>query len=226
MRIAFLGASLTEGVYGGNFVTAAQAALPEHTLLNHGVGGQTVNKLLERVPDVLADSPDAVLMLTGSNDALAYAFPATRSYYKSQQDLPDGFITPEAYGAMFRDLCHAYMLEHVQVWVGLPPMEYSPEAVEAMARFNRETRTVAEALDLPVFDLAAQLNPPTVPERPPLNIQTVFLIGDRVKAGWNDYEAAQAAGGYTYSFDGIHLTPASAQTVGRLVAEWIRTQTS
>jgi lysophospholipase L1-like esterase len=224
MRIAFFGASLTEGKYGGDFVAAAQAALPEHTLLNHGVAGHTINKLLDRVPDVLADAPDAVFVTPGSNDALAYVYPATRAYYKSQQGLPDGYIEPDAYAALFRDLCHAFMLEYVQVWVGLPPMEHSPAAVAASARFNQETRSVAEALDLPLFDFAARLNPPTVPERSPLTLQTVFQIGDRVKSGWSGYEAERAAGDFTYSFDGIHFTPETAQTVGLWLADWIRQQ--
>jgi lysophospholipase L1-like esterase len=224
MKISFFGASLTEGKYGGDFVAAAQAALPEHTLLNHGLSGNTINKLLERVPDVLADSPDAVFVTPGSNDALAYAFPATRPYYKSQQDLPDGYMEPETYGAYFRDLCQAFMLEHVQVWVGLPPMEQSPAAVEASTRFNQETRAVAEALDLPVYDMAALLNPPEIPARPPLTLQTVFQIGDRVKSGWDKYAEEQAAGGYSYSFDGIHFTPETAARVGALLAAWIREQ--
>lgn len=224
MRIAFLGASLTEGKYGGDFVVAAQAALPEHTLINHGVAGHTVNRLLERVPDVLADAPDAVFVLPGSNDALAYVFPATRAYYKSQQGLPDGYLTPEAYGAIFRDICHEFALNFVQVWVGLPPMEHSPAAMEASATFNAQTRSVAEALNLPICDFGAYLNPPTVPERKPLTLQTVFQIGDRVKSGWQDYETERAAGDFTYTFDGIHFTPETATRVGAWLADWIRTQ--
>src|SRR5690606_23162649 len=116
------------------------------------------------------------------------------------------------------------MLEHVQVWVGLPPMEYSPEAVAASALFNQETRAVAEALDLPIYDFGAVLNPPEIPQRPPLTLQTVFQIGDRVKSRWNEYAAEQAAGGYSYSFDGIHFTPETAARVGVLLADWIREQ--
>lgn len=224
MKISFFGASLTEGKYGGDFVAVVKNALPEHTVINHGVGGNTVNKLLERVPDVLADSPDAVFVTPGSNDALAYVFPATRSYYKSQQDLPDGYLDPETYAGYFRDICQAFMVEHVQVWVGLPPMEYSPEAATATARFNRETRAVAEALDLPMYDFGVVLNPPEIPSRPPLTLQTVFQIGDRVKSRWNEYAAEQAAGGYSYSFDGIHFTPETASRMGVLLAEWIREQ--
>ena len=222
MKIAFLGASLTEGVYGGSYVRAVAAALPQHTIINRGIGGSTVNKLRERVEWVLDDSPDVCFVLSGSNDALAYAFPATRPYYKSQQDLPIGYIEPDDYGTIFRDLLTELSLNHVLVLVGLPPMEYNAAAVAAMEVFNAKNREAAEALNLPVFDFGAHLNPPTIPERPPLDLQTVFQIGDRVKAGWNDYDAEQTRGDYTYSFDGIHFTPTAAERAGQLLAEWIQ----
>ena len=177
MKISFFGASLTEGKYGGNFVAAAQDALPEHTLLNHGLSGNTINKVLERVPDVLDDAPDAVFITPGSNDALAYVFPATRPYYKSQQDLPDGLSgAGDVYRILPRCMSGVHG-EHVQVWVGLPPMEHSPEAVAATARFNQETRAVVEALGLPIYDFGAVLNPPEVPARPPLTLQRCFRSG-------------------------------------------------
>ncbi|MBK9124300.1 MAG: SGNH/GDSL hydrolase family protein [Chloroflexi bacterium] len=224
MRIAFLGASLTEGKYGGDWVAAARPHLPGHTLLNHGVAGNTVNRLVERVGYVAADDAEACFVLAGSNDALAYAFPATRPYYKSQQGLPDGYLEPDDYAAYLRDLLNQLALNHIHALVGLPPMEYSPEAVEASALFNRHTREVAESLNVPVLDIAAALNPPHVPKRPPLTLQTVFRIGERIQSGWNDFDSERAAGGYTYSFDGIHITPAAAGDLGWRVADWLREQ--
>jgi lysophospholipase L1-like esterase len=222
MKLVFLGASLTEGVYGGSYVRAVARALPHYTIVNRGVGGSTVNKLLGRVEQVLEDAPDACFVLAGSNDALAYAFPLTRPYYKSQQDLPTGYLEPDEYTALLRDVLTELSLHHVLTLVGLPPMEYSPQAAQAMQLFNARTRAVADALNLPVFDFGAHFNPPTLPERPPLTLQTVFQIGDRVKAGWADYDAEQQAGGYSYSFDGIHFTPAAAERAGALLAEWLR----
>lgn len=222
MKIAFLGASLTEGVYGGNYVKAVAASLPQHTIINRGVGGSTVNKLRERVERVLDDSPEVCFILSGSNDALAYAFPATRPYYKSQQDLPVGYIEPDDYAVIFRDILTEFTLNHVLVMVGLPPMEYNLAAQTAMNTFNAKNREAADSFNAPVFDFGAHFNPPNLPERPQLTLQTVFQIGDRVKAGWNDYDAEQVKGGYTYSFDGIHFTPAAAQSAGRLLAGWIQ----
>jgi lysophospholipase L1-like esterase len=222
MKIVFLGASLTEGVYGGNYVNSVAATLPQHTIINRGVGGSTVNKLRERVERVLDDKPDACFILSGSNDALAYAFPATRPYYKSQQNLPNGYLEPDDYAVIYRDILTELTLNHVLVLVGLPPMEYSPAALVAMSLFNTKSREAAESLNLPIFDFGTHFNVTRVPERPPLGLQTVFQIGDRVKAGWNDYEAEQARGSYTYTFDGIHFTPEAATRAGTILAGWMQ----
>ena len=88
MRIAFLGASLTEGKYGGDFVAAVQARLPAFTLLNHGIAGHTVNRLLERVPRVLEDAPDPALMRhppakAHAKESAKVPGPACRPYQRS-----------------------------------------------------------------------------------------------------------------------------------------------
>lgn len=222
MKIAFLGASMTEGVYGGNFVTAAAAHLPEHTLINRGVSGNTVNRLYERVESVLADEPDACFILSGGNDTLAYAFPATRPYYKSQQNLPNGYLEPDEYATILRDIVTEFTLHHVLLMIGLAPMEYNATSQAAAAVFNAKNREVADSLNLSVFDFGAHFNTPNLPERPPLTLQTVFQIGDRIKAGWNDYATEQAKGGYTYTFDGIHFTPQAATRAGEVLATWIK----
>lgn len=222
MKVVFLGASLTEGVYGGNYVKAAAAHLPEHTLINRGVGGSTVNKLYERVEKVIADAPDACFILSGSNDALAYAFPATRPYYKSQQGLPDGYLEPEAYGSLYRDILTELTLNHILVLVGLPPMEYNPTAYAAMQLFNGQTRPIAESFGAPIFDFGEYFRAAHLPDRPPLSLQTVFQIGDRVKAGWADYDAEQQRGGFDYTFDGIHFTPSAAAQAGHYLADWLK----
>ena len=53
MKITFLGDSLTWGGYGGNFVEYVADQLPDHTIVNAGVGGDTVINLLRRLDEVL-----------------------------------------------------------------------------------------------------------------------------------------------------------------------------
>jgi lysophospholipase L1-like esterase len=218
MRIAFLGASLTEGSYGGSYVNALRGRLTAHTLLNHGVNGSTINRLLERVDAVLADRPDVVFVLAGSNDAIAYSSPGTRGYYRKVQNVPDGFLEPHEFAGQFRDLLTRLQLAHVEVLVGLPPLEYNPTVAEAARTFNAAASDAARAFSVPVCDLYTPLMPAKITDRRPLDLNSVMLIGERVKSGWHDYEMERLRGGYTYSFDGIHFTPQTAERAAGLIA--------
>lgn len=222
-KIAFLGASLTEGIYGGDYVAALRRRLPDsYTLINAGVGGNTLNRMVERLDAVLSHQPDAVFVLAGTNDAIAYSQPRTRSYYRSVQGLPEGYLEPDDYEQLFRDLLTRLQLAHVQPLVGLPPMEYNPDLIAASDLFNARSRAVAQAFSVPVCDLAAVMNPEQATQRPPLDMQIIFTIGERTRNGWKDYDAERAKGGYTYSFDGIHLTQDAAEQVADLIAPFVR----
>jgi lysophospholipase L1-like esterase len=222
MRIVFLGASLTEGVYGGSYVDRVARNLPQHEIINSGLGGSTMNRIVSRLDDVIAQQADAVFILAGSNDAIAYSQPKTRPYYKQSQDLPDGYLTPEAFGQLYRDLLVELQLAHIQPLIGLPPLEYNPAVVAASNLFNAQAVEAASAYNVPVLDLNPLLLPKTIPDRPELDLRTIFVIGDRTQSGWSDYEVEQQKGGYTYSFDGIHFTPATAERVGDVITDFLR----
>lgn len=227
MRIVFLGASLTEGLYGGNFVDGEQGVaglLPQHEIINMGIGGSTMNRLLDRLDAALEREPDALFIMAGSNDAIAYSQPLTRPYYKSSQGLPNGYLTPDEFGVMFREMLERIHLAHVIPLIGLPPLEYNPELVAASNLFNAQAVEAARAYNVPVLDLNPHLMPPTIPARPPLGLKIIFQIGERVKAGWKDYAAEQQHGGFAYSFDGIHFTPQTAAKVAVIIAEFLREQ--
>jgi lysophospholipase L1-like esterase len=221
MRIIFTGASLTEGVYGGNWVKRVAALMPQHEIINGGVGGSTMNRLMDRLDSVIEQSPDAVFIMAGSNDAIAYSQPATRSYYKSAQGLPDGYLTPEAFGKLYREMLERLQLNHILPLVALPPLEYNPELAAASHLFNEQAVEAARAYNVPVLDLNPHLMPQTIPERPPLDLSIIFKIGERTKSGWKDYEAEQTRGGFTYSFDGIHFTEQTAEKVAKIIAEFL-----
>lgn len=225
MRIVFMGASLTEGVYGGNFVSGVVERLPQHEIINAGVGGSTINRLLEQVEGVIEQSPDAVFIMAGSNDAIAYSQPATRPYYKSSQKLPNGFLTPEEFGQRYREILEKLQLHHIVPLIGLPPLEYNPELAAASALFNEQAVQAARAYNTPVLDLNPDLMPQMlshmIPQRPPLDLKIIYQIGERTQSGWSDYEAEQQRGGYTYSFDGIHFTPQTADQVAQIIAAFL-----
>ncbi len=221
MKIVFLGNSLVAGNYGGNFVSEVAVRLPPHTIINAGINGSTVLNLLERLDSVLAGEPDGIFILTGGNDAISFSQPETRRYYQQVQKVPGGVVDPDLFVQSFRELLTRIHMAHVLAWVALPPNEYNPDTLTAVRHYNNLMSEVCASLTVPTLDLMASLTPMTVPVRPPLNQAIINQIGQRVASGWNDYEAERVKGGFTYSFDGLHFTPETAQRVSEMVATFL-----
>lgn len=222
MKIVFLGDSLTWGGYGGNFVAELQNRLTEHDIINAGEGGNTVINLLRRIDDVLALHPDGVFIMVGGNDAISNLYPDTRPYYRKAQELPDGIVTPEQFAQAYRELLTRIQTAHVLAWVGLPPIEYSPELAETLTQYNQLADDTARSLNIPVIDLMAAFAPAQIPERPPLTLKNINRIGEHVQSGWSDYEHSRQAGQFTFTFDGLHLTPDSASQIAAMIADFLR----
>lgn len=224
MKIVLFGDSLTEGSYGGSYFDTLVKLMPEHELINAGVGGNTVINLLSRVEDdVLAHQPDAVLVMVGGNDAISSSQPKTRSYYRQAMNIPEGVVTPEIFEQAYRDLLTRLQLAHIVVWVGLEPNEYNSATLAAVTDYNARAKNIARSFNIPVLDLMEAFPAPApLPDRPDLGIDYILTIGAREKRGWNDYETARQSGGFTFTFDGLHLTPESAQKAAEHIAAFIQ----
>lgn len=223
-KIVFLGDSLTWGGYGGNFVAGVTATLPEHQIINAGVAGDTVVNLLRRLPDALNSQPDYMFVMVGGNDAVSYTYPAVRSYYKSAKKLDEGMVAPEEFAAAYRELLLQLQLNYVVPLVGLAPTEYNVELVQTRAIYNDLTRTAAEAMHVPVLDLATPFTPAQPVIRAGVTLAFIQEIGERARTGWHDYEAERQRWGYTYTFDGMHLTPAAAEQFAQRISAFLREQ--
>ncbi|MEM9952669.1 MAG: GDSL-type esterase/lipase family protein [Chloroflexota bacterium] len=208
MRIVFLGDSLTWGGYGGNFVAETAKRLPDHTIINAGEGGDTVVNLLRRLDTILeTHEPDAMFVMVGGNDANSYAFPDTRGYYKKAKQLDGGMVTPDQFEESYRELLSQLQLNFVQPLIGLPPSEYSREAIDAKHGYNLRARKVAESLNIPILDLDAIYTPKNPIERDPISLSFIQQIGVNWSSGWDKFEEERAKWGYTYTFDGLHILP-------------------
>jgi len=222
VRVVCLGDSLTEGAYGGSYFDALRHLRPGLALINRGVGGDTIVNLLARLDDdVLALQPDGVFVMIGGNDAISYSQPLVRSYYRNAKDVPGGVVAPADFTRAYRELLERLLQAHILVWVGLPPVEANRILVETLAIYSAGARETARAYGVPVLDLAAEFVPADIPERPPLDIGIILTIGQRQKTGWHDYETARRAGGFTFTFDGLHLMPESAERMAALIAEFL-----
>ncbi|MCB9450834.1 MAG: hypothetical protein H6672_05310 [Anaerolineaceae bacterium] len=221
MRLVFMGDSLTWGGYGGNFVDEVAQLLPAHEVINAGIGGNTVINLLARLDDMLALEPDGVFVMTGGNDAISYSQPGVRTYYRLTHGAPDGRMTPDLFTRSYRDLLTRLQLHYIQTWVGLESTEYSGELAETLQMFNALAAEEARALNVPVLDLTAYFPPGTQSHHPPVTEEYIGLIGKRARAGWSDYERERERGGFTWSFDGMHITPAAARRMGAVIVDFL-----
>lgn len=221
MRIVFLGDSLTWGGYGGSFVNEVAHLLPGHDIINAGVPGNTVLNLRDRLDSVFEHQPDGVFVMVGGNDAVAYTQPAARAYYQNVQKVPNGIVTPDLFAQTYRDLLTQLQTAHSLAWVGLAPIEYNPLLVDTLALFNRRAAQTAAALNIPVIDLAVHFAPRHLPDRPPIDQAFINLIGKRAASGWQDYESERARGGFTFTFDGMHLLPDAARQIAHLIVEFL-----
>jgi lysophospholipase L1-like esterase len=222
MKLVFLGDSLTWGGYGGDFVAEVARLLPDHTIINSGIGGNTVLNLLNRLDDLLEEEPDGIFVMVGGNDAISQTQPATRRYYEQVQKVPDGIVTAEQFSSAYRDLLTRIQLAHVLAWVGLEPSEYNPETLAAVRQYNDLAREAAQAFNIPVLDLMQHFPPGNIQPRPPLNQADINLIGKRASSGWADYETERQRGGYTFTFDGLHITPESAKQLAQVIVDFLQ----
>ncbi len=226
MKIVFLGDSLTWGQFGGDWVAEVAKKMPEHDIINAGVGGDTVVNLLARLEGVLEDlQPDALFVMVGGNDVVSYAMPDTRAYYRSSKKvLPDGIVSPERFEATYRELLTALQLRRIQTFVGLAPTEYNATLIELKNQYNSLAKDVADALNIPTLDLATPFNPSQPVEREPVNLAFIQQIGQRVVTMWRDYEGERQKWGYTYTFDGMHLMPETAQQFAEIIVPFLHNQ--
>lgn len=225
MRIVFFGDSLTAGTYGAGFVDKVAAALPGHTLINAGVNGDTALNLRQRLEtDVIAHQPDGVFILVGINDATTHSEPGARPYYRLGKHIPGGVLSPEAYAENLRAIFARLSAAGIRrIWFALPPVEYRPALVNALREYNGVAQAVCQALHIPALDLFSPLVPEVVPGRPPMGISHFRKVAETKLTG-NPYDRLRDAGGYSYTFDGIHLTEGGAGRFAEMIVAFLQEQ--
>jgi lysophospholipase L1-like esterase len=223
MNIVFFGDSLTRGTFGVSFVDKVASALPNHHFINKGVNGDTTLNLYRRVTrDVVDLKPDGVFIMVGNNDAISHAEPGTRLYYRFAKQIPRGQVSPISARENMRAILSRLTTARIKTWVGLPPVEYNPETVEALRKLNGYTAEVCAEMHVPALNLMAKLTPARVPPRPHISLAIyprnfmIFLSGKSAHSRLHD------AGNFTYTFDGFHLTEDGAQRFADLIVPFLR----
>jgi len=87
--IACIGDSLTHGNIGDCWVENLRREFPEDTFLNEGINGDVVWQVQQRIKPILDCKPDIVLLMIGTNDAMASFDNDSGKRYKSNNKLPE-----------------------------------------------------------------------------------------------------------------------------------------
>ena len=235
MRVLFLGDSLTEGVDGVSYLRrledkiAADSRLRGLELINRGCGGDTVQNLARRVRrDVVPAEPDLIIVLIGVNDctmwlaAKSFPLPATvrtRRYFRLEKQLPRA-IAPERFRDGLRVLIHA-LRAHTAARIVLatpPTLGEHPQSRQrtALSRYAREVRQVAFELDCDVIDLFATFTREL--RKHSSGQRTSFVEKLRARAaGGHDPDTLARLRGYTFTYDGVHLTTRGADLISDVI---------
>ena len=87
--IACIGDSLTHGNIGDCWVESLRREFPEDVFLNEGINGDVVWQVQQRIKPILDCKPDVVLLMIGSNDAMASFDNDSGKRYKHNNKLPE-----------------------------------------------------------------------------------------------------------------------------------------
>lgn len=223
MKIIFFGDSLTQGTFGASYVDKLALSLRGHHFINQGVNGDTSLNLFRRVDkDVLAEKPDGVFIMIGVNDAVSAVEPGSHLYYRFMKKLPRGQVSAVSFRENMRALLGKLVAAQIKIWVALPPIEYNPATVKTLRQMNDYANTICREFNIPALDLMAALTPKAIPERNPIGLSQ-YTSNLMIRLGVDkNYEQHRAAGGFSYSFDGVHLTENGAQQMADLIVPFLR----
>jgi len=101
--IACIGDSLTHGNIGDCWVESLRDEYPEDTFLNEGINGDVVWQVQQRIKPILACKPDIVILMIGTNDAMASFNKKSGERYKRNNKLPE-VPTFESYQKLLPEL--------------------------------------------------------------------------------------------------------------------------
>ena len=87
--IACIGDSLTHGNIGECWVESLRNEYPGDTVLNEGINGDVVWQVNKRIEPIINCNTDIIILMIGSNDAMASFNKKSGERYKSKNNLPE-----------------------------------------------------------------------------------------------------------------------------------------
>ena len=234
--VACVGASLTEGSVSANYVEmlSARPALAGYRFLNHGVNGDVAWKVLQRLGPVIAEKPDVVTLLVGTNDVNATLSERNLRHYLEFYKVP---TTPtlEWFEENLRAIVGRLQAEtearSALLSLAVIGEDLEHEANRRIAIYNETIRRVAESTGvdyLPLYEtMIAYLRaheadyanlPPRLAYRDGLiNIGNATALHAK-GLSWNEVSRHN---GLLLTTDCLHLNETGAGMIADLIESWL-----
>jgi len=233
-----LGASLTAGTVSADYVEmlAQRPALAGFRFVIHGVNGDLAWNGLQRLDRVIADRPDAVTILIGTNDVNATLSERNRIRYYEFNRLPVTHPDLAWYQENLRAIVGRLQAETSArlALLSLAPIgeDFEHEANRRLALYNDAIREIAAAAKIDYLPLHERmlaylrdheaeraLLPPRLEYRDGLtNIGNATAL-HHAGLSWNEISRRN---GLQLLTDTLHLNSVAAAIIADLIEEWLR----
>ena len=234
--VVCFGASLTAGTVSFNYLDllTERPALADFRFINHGVNGDLAWNGLQRLDKVIADRPDYVTILIGTNDVNATLSERNRLRYREFNHLPED-PTLEWYEANLRAIVTRLKTETMaklaMLSLAVIGEDFEHEANRKLAHYNEAIRRVAadEAIAyLPLNEkMVAYLHdheadratlPPHLGYRDGLHNVGNAIALHATGLSWDDVSRRN---GLLVTTDTLHLNSIGAAMIADLIEGWL-----
>lgn len=235
--VCCLGASLTAGSVSADYVKMLEQrpALRGFRFINHGVNGHLAWNALQRIDQVIADKPDAVAILLGTNDVNATLSERNRVHYQKFYQMPVEHPDMAWFEENLREIVRRLQSETkarlALISLALIGENLEHEANEKIARYNESIRQLAAEAKIDYLPFHEQMLaylkeheseraslPPRLEYRDGLvNITNATALHNQ-GVSWNEISRRN---GLQLLTDGLHLNDTAAAMIADLVEGWL-----
>ena len=230
--VTCIGDSLTHGNIGDCWVENLRKEYPKDTFLNEGINGDVVWQVQQRIKPILDCKPDIVLLMIGTNDAMASFDHNSGKRYKRNNKLPE-VPTFKSYQKLLPELIDSLSDIPNIALCTIPPIgENKDSAVNNhVKKYNEFIELIAKNKNITLIPVSRllwdDLSIRTYPSKSDYDPCTLPIIrriyGGIVhhyifKRSWDDVAKSK---GQWLLFDQIHLGERGAKIVFNIAKKYI-----
>lgn len=224
-----VGDSITRGNVSANYVTRVSDMLDPMGVhvVNAGVNGDLAENVLRRLDDIIAQRPDAVTVLVGTNDVNAQFDEVWLRRYRRDQKLTEDPSVATYIANMARILDRLEEATDARIAVlEIPPLgeDLDSRMNTLVAEYNTALRRLAAERRLACLPLNSALVERLPADRTPppyagrtLDVMTSGLSHLLLRRNWDDIARRR---GLSLLTDHIHLNDKAACVVAQLITDW------